>query len=257
MVLEDPKAFEEWITTVLLSFLPPVMPAVGATSFEGVSGVSLLTGKKLIPASLEKNSPDMQYTENTTEVAKALSRALGDRVGMGIPVMKNWSPIEIEQFIRNTAGPNGMLALKALNAPFNQNGKPWEVTDIPFVQAFAARTAGANAKPIKDFFAEKATMDRWIADRRLAMERMSQGAYGSERELEVALQLDRTGIDLNETATAIRMQHSIIQGVMNDKAMETDEKRQRIDQSYSDMIMMARRGLDVITAFKAAAEPSK
>jgi hypothetical protein len=254
MVQKDPKAFEDWITTVMLSFLPPVLPAVGATSFEGVSGVSILTGKKLIPASMEKNSPDMQYTENTTEVAKALSRVLGDRVGMGIPVM---SPIEIEQFIRNTAGPNGMLALKALNAPFNANGRPWEVTDIPFVQAFAARTAGANAKPIKDFYSEKGKMDRWIADQRLAIERFAQGAAGSEEELRVATQANRLGMNMDETATAIRMQHSILLGVLNNKEMTTDEKRQRIDQSYSDMIMISRGGLDAIAAFKAATEQAK
>ena len=245
-VTNDRKAFDGWATALLTTFLPPFVPTLLTPAIETWADRDLYTGKQLIPASMEKNSGYMQYTENTTEAAKALSRVLSPHVGVGI---KDVSPIVIDNWVQSYLGSVGQSIMRAISAPFRDNGRPWEVADLPFVSSFVLRNPGSGAQPIRDFFDEKKDFDRLLADRRLALKRAKQGA---DNVSELDTTLNGVAVQLGNYSKAITNLNSDIQGVVNHKEMETDEKRQHIDSLYALMIQTSRAGLEIVYSVKDA-----
>jgi hypothetical protein len=242
----DPKAFDEWATTTLVAFLPPLVPTLATPIIETLTNRDTMTGRKVIPASLERAHGYMQYTENTSEIAKSLARVVGpNQLNIG-----DLSPLTVENWIRSTTGTVGMSALRLLNAPFNASGRPWEVSDIPFVASFTIRNPGASAQPIQDFFDEKVKMDKSLGDRRLAMRGLRVGRPGAEEEFNQAF--NRQAAKLDSFATALRMQQSIIEGIHNNKEMNNAEKQRAVDTQYGTMIMLSKAGLQYVQALKEA-----
>lgn len=247
-VQNDKEAFEGWAIALLASSLPPFVPTLVTPFIETFAGRDLFTHNKLVPASLEKNSGYMQYTENTTEVSKALARVLG-KPGLGIADI---SPITVDNFIASWTGTLGMTAMRAIGAPFSTNGRPWEVSDIPFVQSFVVRNPRAGAYSISNFFDAKKEADSIIADRSLALKRAGLGAENSQ---EVDTTLAETAARLDGIAKALRMQQNVLVAVNNSKDIPTAEKRQHIDTVYSGMIGLSRAGLEIARAFRDANAP--
>lgn len=247
---EDPKAFNGWASGLVSALTPPLVPSFILPSAEQVTNKHLsgpLFGKPIIPASLaDKVSGDLQYTENTTEVAKKLAQVMGPRTGLG--VWENANPIVIENYVKNWTGTAGMTALRLMNAPFNQSGRPWEVSDIPFVSGFVTRNPHMNAQPIQDFFEENHKLEVSLADLALARKHARLGVPGAEAELNTAIEQKMQ--PLRGIAEALRLKRDVLVAVNNDKTMNTDEKRQFAEQAYSDMIIMSRDGLRRIREMK-------
>lgn len=241
-VQDDPNAFHDWASGIASEMTPPMIPALARPFLEHATNHNFFTGKPLIPGSLEKASPAMQYTENTTETAKIMSRA-------ATPLNLAMSPIIIENYARELTGTVGMDALKALDVPLRQTStRPWEMSDIPVVQSFLIRNPGMNAQPIQDFYDMKEKFDQRKADFSLARKRLMQG--GSQDEFDAAL--DNLGAQprLETMAKAIKMQQSLLLTAWHDPDMKPEEKRQLADTYYSNMIVFARTGIDIMRSVK-------
>jgi hypothetical protein len=236
----DPEAFKGWSETFLKQLIPDVTPTLLKPVLEAQTNYNFFSGKPLVPASLSDLSPDMQYTESTSAPAKALSRVLGDRVGIGI---WNQSPIAIDNYVRGWGGTLGFTALKMLNMPFKDPGPPMDVADIPFVQSFVVRHPGAQAQSIEDFYDEEKKFTTAHADYEAAKKKL---ADGQEQEFNETSQDMRSFIKVAEFNKALKVQQLVLQGVYQDQKMSTDEKRQRIEQTYTDMIETAKSGLELM-----------
>jgi hypothetical protein len=241
----DKQAFEGWAISLLASAAPPFIPTLVTPFIETFAGRELFTHNKLVPASMEKNSGYMQYTENTTEVSKAVSRVLG-KPGLDVADI---SPITLDNYISSWTGTLGMDVMRAIGVPFSTNGRPWEVSDIPFVQSFVVRNPRAGAYSIRNFFDAKGEADAILADKKLALSRASMGA-DNERELDTTLVENAARLD--GIAKALRVQQSALTGVFNSPKIPTAEKRQLIDTTYSAMIKLSRAGLEIAQAVKAS-----
>lgn len=242
---KDPHAFDKWAKNIVSDFVPPVAPTWALAPVEHMANHSFFTGKPLIPASLADASGYMQYTDNTTETAKALSRVIAPRVGAGLADV---SPIVIENYAREWTGTIGMAALKALDIPFKDNKKPWELADIPFIQGFVLRSPGMSAEPIQNFYDQYGEFKEAKANFGLAKRR------GDFSEIELAAADPAAFANLQNIADTLNLQHGVIRGVVADKDMSTAEKRQFIEQVYSDMIEVAKTGAQIMAAVRQAAE---
>lgn len=246
-VKQDPHAFENWGSALLAEIVPPFIPSLILPPLQAVTNHNFFTGQKLVPGSLENASGPMQYTENTTEPAKALAQLVH-------PLGADVSPIMIEDFVRNWSGTLGMDALKALNVPFHTTGRPWELTDIPFIQSFLIRNPGMSAEPIHEFYQARDQFKQAVADRSLALRRARMGAGGQEVEDYASASAIPTA-SIDRMAAAIRMQQAVLEAVNNDPKMTTAEKRQYADTLYSNMILVAKAGLQVMEQMAKAGQP--
>lgn len=236
---QDPHAFDDWAKNWLHDTMPNVIPALASPVIEQATNHSFFSGKPLIPDSLKSLSGDMQYTQATTEPAKALSRVLGSSQGIGAA---NVSPIVLENYVRGWGGTIGMDALKALNAPLKTTGKPWEVSDIPFVASFLVRHPESNAQPIQDFYTEFDRFKTAHADFQEAMKRAKSGEPLDMNEINAKSADPRAFVNLANVATAIHTQQALIQAINRNDEMTNDEKRQSIERVYNDMIATAKVG---------------
>lgn len=257
----DPKAFDEFAFSLLNSYVPPVMPAAIRPAGEHYANRNFFTGKPLIPGALEQASGPLQYTPNTTEVAKAASKALAE-------ADIDLSPIIMENYVRDYTGTGGMMILKALNAPFHESNKPLEVEDYPFISSFLVRNPGMGAQPVDEFFKARAEMIPRERDKVVAMARAKAG-QNNAAEVETTaenwrplaaieamtdtIHIMKSGIEaVNERPNITKEEYNKLSPEARAKtnALTVDEKRQLTDAMYSNMIMTAKAGLMAIEAMK-------
>jgi hypothetical protein len=73
-VAENPDAFRHISESIVNAFLPNLMPTAATPVIEQFANRSTLTNRPLVPASMEGQLPEYQYTDYTTETAKALGK---------------------------------------------------------------------------------------------------------------------------------------------------------------------------------------
>jgi hypothetical protein len=236
----NPHAFDH-IFRDMSEILPKNLPPVITPIIEGAANYSFFSGKQLIPDSLKDASGDMQYTEATTEPAKALARVLGPHGGVNLADV---SPIVVDNYVRGWAGTLGIDVMKALGAPFAVHNKPWEMSDLPFVQSFFVRNPQTGSQPIETFYDDMKTLEEAHANEFLALKRgdpsiMVQDA-GKAR-------LYSTLIGMRAT---LGIQRTAIQAINDDAKMTVDEKRQNTDRIVGEMIGLAQAGSKMIGSTK-------
>lgn len=240
-VEHDPHAFDDFANQFWSQMVPNYMPPAMQAPLEGWSGFSFYTGRPIEPASVAEAQPAMHYTENTTEVAKGLTRFLKDTTHGVV----NWSPMIVENYVNRLSGTGGMAALRFLDTPFKQGDKPWEVADVPFVQGFVVRNPGMSAAPIQSFFDAYGQVKEAKADKTVARRRKDLGEFQDAQQDPLA------HVSLDAFAHALSVKHQEIIAINHNTTMTTDEKRQYIEAAYSRMIVIARTGLARVDAAKA------
>lgn len=272
----DKHAFEGWASNFIDIAAPPVLPTAVRAPIEGATNHSFFTGHALVPGSLEGASPDMEYTANTTEVAKGLSRVLSDVN----PNLTNWSPMVIENYVKNFGGGIGMAALHILDIPIRafegKDQKPFNVADVPFVQGLIARQPGMSARPIQEFYEayhdmRQAQTDKSLAKKRSNADEMADAQaapmltvrlQGYAQTLSISAEIIQAITDApvlpekyRDTAMAganteglTAQEKAISQKAGSGQAMTLDEKRQFIEATYSRMILVSRQGLAIADA---------
>lgn len=256
----DKEAFEGFSKSVMSMVAPNIVPTAVQPVFEQWANRSSFTDRTLIPADVEKQLPEYQYTPYTTELAKTLGRLFSAFPGMreaavepgavaGPAARSLTTPILIENYIRSWTGGLGMYALQAADAGLRKAGMlPDPVTptptlaDIPFVRAFAVRYPSATTQSIQDFYddysRDKRYFDSWMAKAKEgdaeAMEKMQ--AAGGPR---MFLRLD--------AIKEVLSQHSkLIRDIYKNPEMPADEKRQFIDSLYYSMIEIGKSGKEAL-----------
>jgi len=244
MVAHDPAAFEGWAHDFLQEYVPNPTPTMVQPAAEVVANHNFFSGKPLVPDSLKQASPDMQYFDTTTAPAKALAHYLN--IGLRTLNVDQVSPIAVEHLVSGWGGPMGMGALAILNAPFAKPGPPMDVSDIPFVKGFVVRNPGSNAQPIEDFYNKMQEFQAAHTDFSLAMKHAQETGDDADLSTVQSAMSDPKVFtnmrDLAETSKAINMQRSVLYGIYGNKQMTTQEKRQAIEDVYSQMVLTAKLG---------------
>ena len=216
---------------------------------------SLFLSRPIIPASREGLLPEYQYSEYTTEAARAIGKLVARMPIVG--ETRAASPAIIENYVQRWSGGLGMHALRVADLALRKTGvlpdpvRPAStLADIPFIKAFAVRYPTAGAESVQNFYDSyyrqksyqdtiKALMDdNQPAEAMKIMERAI-----SEGEL----------LRLEGIRTALSNSMKLIRLVYKNPEITSDEKRQIIDSSYYQMIQMAQLGNLIIETSKESA----
>jgi hypothetical protein len=199
----------------------------------------MFTNRPIVPASREKLLPEYQYKPYTTEVAKSIGKVVG------------YSPAKIENLIRGWSGGLGMHVLKLANLGFKQSGGRIDpartLADIPVIQAFVVRHPTSSTESIRkfydDYFAAREISDtyKFLMKREFDIEEAHRVLKGHELDI----------IKMEETYKALKAANKTIEYIYATRNMDSDQKRQLIDNIYRQMSSIARQGNQVLKRVKA------
>lgn len=257
---KNPEAWEGFSKSAMGVLTPNFMPTAVQPVFEQWANRSTFTDRTLIPAIVEKQLPEYQYTPYTTELSKKLGSIVAAFPGMressvqpgtytGPAARALTTPILIENYVRAWTGGLGTYALNAADLALRKAGMlPDPITptatlaDIPFVKAFAVRYPSATTESIQrfhdDMARDKKYFDSWMA-------KASEGDIEATKRIEQAggtrmfLRLDAINQTLSEHSALIR-------DIYKEPKMPAAEKRQLIDGLYYAMIQISKGGRDML-----------
>lgn len=238
----DPH-FLEWASDALAMTMTPLVPNVVIPIAENVFNVStrgnLLPGGPLISETLEDAHGYMQYRTDTTETAKALTRLLGP-ANMNVA---DWSPITLDNYIRDWGGTVPMTFLRVIEDKTGAHnpGKPWETADLPFLGGLFARKPQGGVQ-VDDFYAKLKEITASKADLRLAIDRQNPLEIEEASSVEAFLKISPITLALTNMRNMIK--------VIELSDMTDAEKIKFTDQIGVGMVEVAKAGsliLDSLT----------
>ncbi len=256
MYTHDTAAFDKLRDSIWDAFVPNVIPTVAAPFVEAWSNKSLFTGRQIIPEARKHMLPQHQYTPHGTELAKAVSAGVAKTPewlesvpGVGQFRKMAASPALAENLVRSWGGGAGMSALgladkaaQGLGLVASPPTPPAKtLSDMPLVKGFTLRYPSSNTENMQAFYESH---DKLTQLRNSYKMLVNQG-----KRLEAAQLLkDNGGVLLNTAPMRTRLMemHKHVDSIYNDKVMPPDVKRQRIDSTYQQMDMLAKRFNEVV-----------
>jgi hypothetical protein len=251
---DNPNAGKDLFETVQEMVIPGLIPDAVRPALEQATNYNTFTKRPLIPQYLEAQLPAFQYTDYTSETAKALGKILGS-----IPLVQESggaSPMVIENYVRGWTGTLGSYALQLADAGLIATGavedpvRPaWAVADIPAVKAFVIRYPSAQAQSIQDFYDQHERTEKIVNSLREQMKR------GNPEEVDFIMEeYDGQIMSLKEYKDALSKQSQFIRSVQRQKDWTPEEKRQLIDTTYYQMIEISKQGLEAARAMEKTIE---
>lgn len=250
---ETMKSLEKTIEGLVV---PAFMPDIAKAPMEQFTNKNFFTGSNLVPYGAERLLPEYQYSDYTSETAKALGKFIAKLPGIsdiGPADAKLASPNVIDNYIKEWSGTLGTYALQLADKALTTAGvakdlKPEStLADIPFVKAFVARYPTSNAQSIQDFrdqfdHHEKILNTIEMLGKRGDLDQMQQVYANHQTE---AYQLR------DAKATLANLNH-MIQMVYQNPDMTKSDKRQLIDNYYYMMVTAAHQGVQIFNQMNAA-----
>lgn len=250
------EAFKGFFGSLTETTVGQILPNAIQPMIDQAQNRVTFTGRTLIPAASEKLLPEYQYTEYTTETAKALGKIVSEFPGMTSRADRSSSmiggaeralssPILIENYVRGWSGGLGMYALNAADKGLRMAGLVPDppkaigtLADEPIIRAFISRYPSATTQSIQDFFdkydEQKTFFDTW----------KSRAAAG---DAEATARIERLGgqgifLQLEGIKQALTSQSQVIHDVNKNPTITPAEKRQLIDGLYYGMIAIGKQG---------------
>lgn len=257
---DNPGAFHDFNETMLDVFLPGMLPTTTVPIIAQATNRHPFTSGPLIPSDLQGLIPAYQYTDYTTELAKAIGQAIGAFPGMERAAIESehpmiggvaralTSPVLIEQYVRMWTGGMGYYVLQAADALLRKSGvlpdpvKPADtLADIPFVKAFVVRYPSAGAAPVQEFFERFATHEKvWKTIQQ-------QQKEGNVAEVEALMARYEQELPRLTSFRQALVEHSqAVRMIAKDPGLSADEKAQLIDTLLMRRIEIAEEGVRIM-----------
>lgn len=248
---DNPRALKNFGDTIQNLVTPSFMPDAITPVFEQFANKSTFTQAPIVPYSAEKLLPQYQYSNYTTESAKAISKMIAVVPGLrdvGTNDLKMASPMVIENYVRSWSGSLGMYALQMMDQALVKSGaveqapKPDStLADIPVVKAFVARYPLAGSQSITDF------RDRYEANKKVLDTIKALGRQENFNEMQSVLDKNQDKIFvLEETKQALTHLGQAVNLVNQNKDFSSSDKRQMIDGLYYTMIQSAKNANQIM-----------
>ena len=253
----NPTAFKDFAGTLIGGALPSLMPNAFMPMIEQFANKSWMTGGNIVPHSLEKVAPEYQYNNYTTETGKMLGKMIATVPGLrnvGTGNITLASPQVIENYVRAWGGGMGTYALQLADKALTTAGiatppiKPTStLADIPVIKAFVVRYPGANAQSIQDFYDNFEKSQTTLA----TVKHLSQsGDLQAATHFMNTPEAKQSMINLSGIEKSLGTQSKMIQLINANPSITPDEKRQKIDGLYYQMIGAAQLGNKMMRQFE-------
>lgn len=256
---KDPEAFEGFMGSVSSAMLPNFIPTIGNPFIETWANRNFFTNARIIPYGKEDLISKYQYKNNTSSTARLLGRALTYMLGQDTR-SKAASPAIIDHFINSWSGGLGRLMINISDASLEAAGlsdkipgPQQTITEKSGLDAFTARFPRASTRSIEKFYDNYADATARIKSHKYA-EKME---LETEEEREEAYQRFEKIYDYNALKSAYQAMQSCqkeINNIWNDPAIESNLKRQMIDDLYLDMIRFAKEANEDINEYRLTQE---
>ncbi|UOF83067.1 type I restriction enzyme methylase [Caudoviricetes sp.] len=247
---DHPNAFKDFEETLAKAFTPSVIPTFAVGVVEQWAKKSTFTGQNIIPSYLEGQFSDLQYTNYTTESAKAISKLLVMLPGLKDRDQEWTSPMMLENYIRSWSGNLGVYALQiadqALDAAGVVDVSPKATKDFsewPVVKAFMIRNPSLSDQSIQDFY------DRYEKNQRTIKSIDSLGKSGQfdkYREEIMNPENQMNMVKLNSIKDGLSKQNKLLRLININPENSADDKRMLSDRLIYGMIKMAQEGNRVL-----------
>ena len=234
MIEKDPHAYDSFLSSWLGDMVPNIIPAAIRPIIEQVSNHNFFAGTPLISDSLKSVTPDMQYRDGTSEVAKKVSGLIGSHTGAGVADV---SPIVLDNYVQAWGGTIGMTVLHTLDTPLGKPEVESDWKDNIFVKGFVVRDPRMGTKQLDDFYKDAAEFselnrDASVEKKEGDMDQAVEDKTEAGKKANMILHVEHA---LTVTRTALKAIEK------NDK-MTTDDKRQLSDRIYQDAWNIAHMG---------------
>lgn len=249
MYTGNPKEFQSIADALTSVFLPLDAPTTLTPFMETWFNKSMHTGGPVIRRDIEDELPETQYVEYTSASAKLLAKAVGAS-GLNKLWAKAESPVVLEHFANSWLGSMGRGLIDAADKLLEWEESPdWTLADYPVVKAFVARNPHASGAVMTDF------RDAVYHTRKI---RASLDKMKEEGNVEGYLELvDKYGdrlVKMDGWADRISKMSGMARAVWRNKAYTPEEKRQLIDQLYTNMQLLARHGNNIFKQIREIEE---
>ena len=180
---------------------------------ENVTNYSTFTHREIVPKAMQERPAAMQYTSNTSEIAKAIGKSA------------DVSPLKVDNWIRGTFGLMGASALMVADAMMNPARPDRSLAQLPFLSIALVNPAGSRVKDEFYEFRQQVT-EAVAAKNMLEKENPVKFAEFVEKNyhLLAAAPYVNQKLKLLSELRATREMFTHLQG------MESSEKRQQIDE---------------------------
>lgn len=251
-VADKPDAFKDFSSSVGNMIGVNMIPTIATPILGQITNYNLFTDRPVIPSSMERLLPEYQYMPYTTETAKALGHLIGT-----VPSLHDRSfasPMVIENYVRQWSGGLGMYALQIADAALRKTGvlpdpiRPAStLADIPFVKGFVVRYPSGSAQSIQDFYDRYTKASRVASSIRYLAQQGDVDAALRESRLDSSLLVRMEGLH-----QALANAHRLLMLIDKNQSFNSDEKRQLMDNIYTQMIQMANAGNDAARSIEKA-----
>lgn len=259
---ENPHAFKGLAETIQHGVVPNVAPPLAAAALEQATNHSFFTGNPLVSSQAEKELPQYQYSNYTSETAKQLGKFIA-----AVPLIRDIggkntklaSPDVIDNYIQDLSGTGGKYAVTLLDQALhaagvgNQTVKPTaSLADIPFVKEFVIRNPSMKAQSVSDFWDEYDKSNKLYA----TIVRLAK-----DGNVEAAINLQKANpedmLKLTNISKGLSNSNQIVQKIYQDPKMTARDKRQLIDSVIYQAIQMAQAGNKMMEDFKKSVSAQK
>lgn len=243
----SPKAFKNLGKTVAGAVFPNFIPQAVQPLLEQWANRSFFLDRPIVPKYLEDVRAKYQSTGYTTETAKLIGAAIS-KITDETPLASFGSPLVLENYVRSWTGNLGMSALQLVDKGLTAIGavpekveptKTW--ADMPLIRAFAVRYPSGSVQSVQDFYDE-------YANRKVALTTMKYLAKSGNAEGAEAERTEHAVVTAEKIHQALGVQSKLIRGIYADKELTADDKRTLIDQTYLQMIELAKIGNQIFDA---------
>jgi hypothetical protein len=251
------EAFRGLGSSIFDVSMPSMVPTIAAPFFEFWGNRSLPFDRPIIPKNKEGLLPEYQYAPYTTELAKALSRAIGTLPPVGL--MNTFSPANAEHLIRSWTGGLGMYALQAFDYAGRKTGllpdpvKPADTfADNFFIRAFVVRYPSMGAESIQRFYDSYDEASKYLKTINMLQKDFKYDDVANLLPYSAYQAIEGPRKTLGEMTKVIDLIHKA-----PGTDMTPDQKRQYIDKLYFDMIQIAKHGNQTFEALQPDIEKWK
>lgn len=233
MMDDDPRAMKQWAGRVAENVTPNIIPTAIVPIIEAVTDYDFWHNRSLTPQRLKNLPSEQQYTNNTSELAKALGDTWGAKYF-------KLSPIKIDRFVTGYFASAGRFIASMLNEPINairgtsrlaEQSKYWY--EQPFVGSFL-RQDGQDSETVNRFYDLYEKLNEEQARNDAVREQNGKKKGKKSQAMRNADQAMKTIRDYNKK----------IREIQNSRKLDGDEKRKRIDVLKEKMRKLAKKFVD-------------
>lgn len=226
---KDPDAFRGFGRAVFEGAMPPLMPTLLSPILEHRTGKSFFFDNDIIPKKLQGLPPEMQYTRDTSSIARFLGKAWGV------------SPMIVDNYIKGYTGGAGESLSKLPDTIMDITGTSGNVpreakrfSEYLLINRFTADPL-RNSESIKRFY----DLKEQTATERAGFEAKIRAGERLKMPYDAAMakSFAKTGESLSELRKTIA-------SIQRSKNIGAEEKRKRIDRLNLQMNQLAERMLD-------------